>query len=56
MKCTYRENFDCRMPQRRGVENTCTLCLAGQQVESTELLTSAVMELSFKQYEIEESD
>ena len=46
IKCTYRSNFACRMPGRMGVDNTCTLCLAGQQIESIELQTSAIMNLS----------
>lgn len=47
MKCTYRATSDCRMSLREISYMNCKLCLAGQQIDSIELLTSAVMELSF---------
>ncbi len=51
MKCLYRVNRECAHDDPNEDAMDCNLCLFGQQIDSIELLTSAVMELSFKQAE-----
>lgn len=54
--CVYRKEIICRFQDKSYIaaENTdknCELCLAGQQIESIELLTSAVMNASMGKLE-----
>ncbi len=55
MKCTYRKTIECKLPSRSINVVQCQLCLAGQQIDSIELLTSAVMDLRINALE-EEAD
>lgn len=43
MNCSYRFNTECRFSKR--TTPPCTLCLAGMQIDSIELLTSAIMDI-----------
>lgn len=61
MKCAYRSALDCRFPDEfmlmvEGINSNCLLCLAGQQIDSIELLTSAVMNLGMDKLEKEASN
>jgi len=45
-RCAYRLTIQCKFPETCWAEDTdknCELCLAGQQIDSIELLTSAIM-------------
>lgn len=47
-ECAFR-NIACKFPKssvQDETSTTCTLCLAGQQIDSIELLTSAIMDLN----------
>lgn len=50
-KCPYRSNYACRMPGKAAANyrfetiSNCHLCLIGQQVDATELQTSAIKKL-----------
>lgn len=45
--CDYRENKDCRMPNKRGLyDEVCQLCLIGQQADELSLLNSAIANMT----------
>jgi len=54
-KCDYRKTIECRFSDLENRDYLpCELCLAGQQIDTTELLTSAIMELGIDRLEKEE--